>query len=130
VKPTPDTQHYWDAAANGELQIQWCNECATYYFYPRSNCPRCGSADVEWRRVSGAATLVSYVINGRPYPPLEPEPLIVALVQLAEGPRMMTNIVGVEPLPSSVELDMPLSVAFIERNGATIPVFTPKAVSA
>jgi uncharacterized OB-fold protein len=125
-EPTPDTLPYWEAAARSELRIQHCNACAEYYFYPRPACPRCGSDDVEWRLASGDARLVSYVINQRPLPPFDKDtPVVIALVELAEGPRMMSNIVGVAPDPASLELDMPLTVQFVERGDQKLPVFAP-----
>lgn len=122
--PTPETAPYWEGAAAGELRIQQCTSCGEHYFYPRPFCPRCGSDRVEWRVVSGRAVLVSYVINHRPVPPTDP-PLVIALVQLEEGPRMMSNVVGVEPLPENLPLGMPLQVAFEQRGEYAIPVFTP-----
>jgi len=72
--PTPETAPYWAAAAAattaGRLSIQRCRPCGRHYFYPRSFCPRCQSADVEWTDVSGRGRLISYVINYRPIPPL------------------------------------------------------------
>ena len=122
--PTPDTAPYWEGAAVGELRIQQCTSCTEHYFYPRPFCPRCGSAEVEWRATSGRATLVSYVINHRPFPPVE-DPQVVALVELEEGPRMMTNVVGVEPAPENLPLGMQLQVTFEQRGEHAIPVFTP-----
>jgi len=120
--PTPETQPYWDGAAAGELRIQRCRDCRQAYFYPRPLCPSCGSGDVEWFTASGRATLYSYVINHRPAPGFEADaPYAIAVVQLAEGPRMMTNLVG-------VELDMELRVAFEQRGDVTLPVFTPAEV--
>jgi uncharacterized OB-fold protein len=124
--PTPETLPFWDGAAQGELRVQRCRSCERYYFYPRPFCPRCFSQDVEWTTVSGDARLVSYVINYRPLPPFDPSvPIVVALVELAEGPRMMSNIVGVAPDPSALELDMPLTVSFAPRGDYALPVFTP-----
>jgi uncharacterized OB-fold protein len=122
--PTPDTAPYWEGAAAGELRIQQCTSCTEYYFYPRPFCPRCGSDAVEWRVTSGRATLISYVINHRTFPPSD-APLVIALVQLDEGPQMMSNVVGVEPLPENLPLDMPLRVTFEQRGEYAIPVFTP-----
>ncbi|QYC41554.1 drug efflux system protein MdtG [Nonomuraea coxensis DSM 45129] len=124
--PIPETLPFWEGAANGELRVQRCTSCERHYFYPRPFCPACGSADVEWTTVSGAARLLSYVINHRPLPPFDPAtPVVVALVELAEGPRLMTNIVGVPPEPEHLELDMPLQVCFVERGEHTLPVFAP-----
>jgi hypothetical protein len=122
--PTPDTAPYWEGAAAGELRVQQCTTCTRYYFYPRPFCPNCGSAEVVWRVASGRATLVSYVINHRPVPPSD-TPVVIALVQLEEGPRMMSNIVGVEPEPANLALDMPLQVTFEQRGEYAIPMFTP-----
>ncbi|MFK4038830.1 MFS transporter [Nonomuraea wenchangensis] len=124
--PIPETLPFWEGAANGELRVQRCASCERHYFYPRPFCPVCGSADVEWTTASGAARLLSYVINYRPLPPFDPAtPVVVALVELAEGPRLMTNIVGVPPEPEHLELDMPLQVCFVERGEHTLPVFAP-----
>ena len=98
--PTPETQTFWEGTAIGELRIQRCNSCEEYYFYPRPYCPGCQSDDVEWRVVSGKGTLASYNINYRPFPIFESkDPQVIALVELDEGVRMMSNIVDVEPLP-------------------------------
>jgi len=75
--------------------------------------------------VSGHATLYSYVINHRPLPGFEP-PYAIAVVTLAEGPRMMTNIVGCPQTPESLELDMPLEVTFQKLDDdISLPVFKP-----
>jgi uncharacterized OB-fold protein len=124
--PTPETQPYWDAAAAGELRIQRCTDCGAAYFYPRPICPACGSGDVEWFTASGDATLYSYVISHRPAPGFEDEaPYAIAVVQLAEGPRMMTSIAGVPATPEALVLDMPLRVAFEQRGSVSLAVFTP-----
>ena len=124
--PTPETQPYWDGCAAGELRIQRCLDCGQAYFYPRPVCPACGSADVEWFTASGAATLYSYVINHRPVRGFEADaPYAIAVVELAEGPRMMTNIVGVPNTPEDLVLDMELQVTFEQRGEVTIPQFGP-----
>ena len=98
--PTPETEPFWAGTLAGELRIQHCKGCGKYYFYPRPFCRYCQSRDVEWRTVSGAGRLVSYVINYRPLPPADPaEPQVIALIELDEGPRMLSNIVGVAPEP-------------------------------
>lgn len=123
-RPTPETQRFWDGCAAGEMWIQRCGPCAEHYFYPRPRCPRCGSADVEWTQVSGRARLYSYVINHRPMPGFESDaPYAIAVVELEEGPRMMTSIVGVPNTPEHLVLDMPLQVAFEQRGDMMIPVF-------
>ena len=124
--PTPETQPFWDGCAAGELRLQRCAGCGRPYFYPRPVCPGCGSRDVEWFTASGRATLYSYVINHRPAPGFEAEaPYAIAVVQLAEGPRMMTSVSGIPATPDDLVLDMPLRVTFVERGGMSLPVFWP-----
>ncbi|WP_218829235.1 Zn-ribbon domain-containing OB-fold protein [Rhodococcus sp. 06-418-5] len=128
---TPETRPYWDAAADGRLSVQRCRACAHVYFYPRDFCPVCSSDLVEWIDCSGRATLYSYVIEHRPGPGFENDgPYVVAVVQLEEGPRMMTNIVGVEPLPENLPLDMEVTVQFEPRGEMWVPVFAPAGASA
>lgn len=125
---TPETKPYWDAAARGTLQVQRCDECRRHYFYPRTTCPHCGSADVSWIECTGRASLYSYVISHRPAPGFTP-PFVIAVVELEEGPRMMTNLVGIDPDPEQLMLDMRLSVEFEPRGDHHIPVFRPASDS-
>jgi hypothetical protein len=124
-QPTPDTARYWAAAAQGRLEIQRCNACGRHYFYPRPFCRYCFSGDVGWVEVSGRARLASYVITQNPLRGFEPVSPVIAIVELDEGPRLMTNIVGIDPDPGQLTLDMPLQVRFHERDGVTLPVFAP-----
>jgi len=124
--PTPETQPFWDGCAAGELRIQRCMDCAKPYFDPRQVCPSCGSVNVEWFTASGRATLYSYVINYRPAPGFEDDgPYAIAVVELTEGPRMMTNLTGVPNTSEDLVLDMPLRVTFEPRGEVYLPVFTP-----
>jgi uncharacterized OB-fold protein len=129
--PTPETQPFWDGCAAGELRIQRCVDCGKPYFYPRPVCPACGSANVEWFTASGAATLYSYTINHRPAPGFAAEgPYAIAVVELAEGPRMMTNLTGIPATPDDLVLDMPLQVRFERRGDVSLPVFAPAGQAA
>ena len=126
---TPETEPFWDAAQREELCIQRCNACGRHYFYPRPFCPRCSSDDVAWVQVSGRATLHSYVINHRPVPGWEDDgPYAIAVVELEEGPRMATSIVGLPNTPEHLVLDMRLRVCFEEQGGMKIPKFRPEPV--
>ncbi|TDD06634.1 Zn-ribbon domain-containing OB-fold protein [Nonomuraea diastatica] len=125
-KPTPETQPFWDGTAAGELRIQRCQTCARHYFYPRPSCPHCGGDQVEWVRASGRATLYSYVINHRPALGFEDDaPYAIAVVELEEGVRMMSNIVGVPTTPENLPLDMKLRVVFEQRGDVHVPLFEP-----
>lgn len=123
--PTPETQHFWDGAKAGELRLQRCDDCGDAYFPPRPFCPACSSRSVSVFKASGNATLYSYVINHRNHPAFD-GPYSIAVVELEEGPRMMTNIVGVEQTPEALQLDMPLEVTFEEMSEAiSLPYFQP-----
>ena len=125
-QPSPETQPFWDGSAAGELRLQRCQRCAAFYFPPRPFCPTCFSSEVEWRTVSGRGTLHTYLINHGPARGFEDDaPYAIAVVQLEEGPRMMSNIVGIENTPENLRLDMPLRVTFESRGEVMLPVFEP-----
>lgn len=129
--PTPETQRFWDGCAAGELWIQHCDDCSRYYFYPRPSCPNCGSLNVRWAQVSGRAKLYSYIISHRAAVGYENElPYTIAVVELEEGPRMTTNIVGVDPDPEQLTIDMPLEVTFEQRGDVSLPMFRPAEAGA
>src|SRR3954470_991437 len=122
---TPETRHFWEGARAGELRLQKCAACAHVYFPPRPFCPKCAGRDVAVVKASGRAKLHSYVIHARPTPGLD-APYSIAVVELAEGPRMMTNIVGCPQTPEALQLDMPLEVVFEKQNDTvTLPFFRP-----
>lgn len=128
-KPTPETEHFWDGTRLGELRLQRCDDCQQVYFPPRPFCPSCASREVSVFNASGKAMLYSYVINHRPHPAFD-GPYSIAVVQLEEGPRMMTNIVNVEQTPEALTLDMPLEVVFEELNEQIfMPYFQPVGAS-
>ncbi len=125
-KPTPLTVPFWEGCAAGELCLQHCAACQAPFFPPQSRCPRCLGAELEWAPVSGRASLYSYMIQHRPAPGFEDRvPYAVAVVELAEGPRMMTNIVGIPNTPDDLVLDMELEVSFEPRADVCLPVFGP-----
>lgn len=123
--PTPETRHFWEGTSAGELRLQRCDDCRHTYFPPRPFCPKCASRKVSVEKASGKARLFSYVIHHRPAPGFTP-PYAIAVVELAEGPRMMTNIVGCPQTPDALVLDMPLEVAFEKQTDQiTLAFFKP-----
>ncbi len=125
-QPTPETRHFWDGCKAGELRLQRCTDCSHAYFPPRAFCPSCSSRRVEIFKASGKATLYSYIINHRPRPDFGDAPHSIAVVTLAEGPRMMTNIVGCPQTPEALKLDMPLEVIFeTASEEISLPKFQP-----
>lgn len=123
--PTPETRHFWEGTRQGQLLLQRCSDCENVYFPPRPFCPACASKSVAAFPASGKATLYSYVINEKGMPGWT-APYAIAVVQLEEGPRMMTNILDCPQTPEALELDMPLEVVFEKQNDAiTLPLFKP-----
>lgn len=124
-KPTPETQHFWAGAKQGELRLQRCTPCSHVYFPPRPFCPACNARDVTDFAASGKGTLHSYVIDALGAPGREP-PFAIAIVQLEEGPRMMANILDCPQTPEALVLDMPLEVTFEPlTDEITLPQFRP-----
>ncbi|HVJ51687.1 MAG TPA: Zn-ribbon domain-containing OB-fold protein [Aliidongia sp.] len=124
-EPTPETKHFWEGTRAGKLLLQRCDSCERSYFPPRPFCPHCGAREVSVYEASGKATLYSYVIHHRPVPGFTP-PYAIAVVELAEGPRMMTNIAGCPQTPEALQLDMPLEVGFEPLDDEiSLPIFHP-----
>jgi uncharacterized OB-fold protein len=124
--PTPDTetQPFWDACKEGRFLLKRCNACGEHHFYPRPFCPKCWSADVEWEAAAGTGTVYTYsVVRQNDLPPFpERVPYVAAIVELDEGPRVMTNVEGDDV--DAVEIGMRVQVAFKEiSDDVTIPVF-------
>ncbi|MFF1354115.1 Zn-ribbon domain-containing OB-fold protein [Streptomyces sp. NPDC058297] len=123
--PEPDafTRPYWDAAADGTLLLRRCRACERAHHYPREFCPHCWSEDVTWERASGTAVLYTWsVVHRNDLPPFGTRtPYIAAVVDLAEGPRMMTEIVDAEG--AELRVGMPLEVTFRQVEDFSVPVF-------
>jgi uncharacterized OB-fold protein len=116
----PTTAPFWAAAAEHKLLIQRCAACGTHQFYPRPFCLSCGGRQVEWVEAAGTGTVHATTrVHLQVLSDLEP-PYIVALVELDEGPRLVTNLV--EPTPSIGDR---VEVRWRERSDAPpLPVFT------
>ena len=116
---------YWEACKRGELQLQCCDDCGQYQFYPRVICSHCGSDKVSWKSASGKGRIRSFTIVRRGISKAYEAPYVVALVELAEGPTMMTNIVACEP--EQVRVGAAVTVDFEAwSEEVTMPVFRLK----
>jgi|TARA_Y100001934_G_scaffold102343_1_gene125895 uncharacterized OB-fold protein len=125
-RPYQDTAEYWAAARDHHFVIQQCNSCGNYQFYPRGVCSHCLSSDLKWQEASGKGTVYSFSVNHRaPHPGFADDlPFVLAIVELEEGPRMMTNIVGCDP--ESVTIGMAVTVCFADvTDEVTLPKFQP-----
>lgn len=125
-KPSADALPYWEAAKRHEFVLPFCNSCKKFFFYPRPFCPRDFSWDIEWRPASGKGTLHAFTILHRPLQPGFEAPYVVALIEVEDGARVMTNLVGVEPDPEKIEIGMSVEVTFEDRGEDTVvPQFRP-----
>lgn len=124
---TPNLAPFFDGAKRHELVIQKCATCGTYRFPPRDLCSNCLSNESQWVRVSGQGEIYSFTIMHQVYHPgfAAEAPYAIILVQLAEGPRITSNLVGVPP--SEVRIGMPVKAVFEELSGeVTLPKFAPR----
>jgi uncharacterized OB-fold protein len=131
VMPTPTlpaisalTRPFWDAAAQGRLLLQCCNACGRHFFRPEVACSHCFATDWLWLPASGHGSLYSYSIVHKAPAPGFAVPLVLAVVELAEGPFMFSNVVGCEH--AAVRIGMRLQVQFDEvAPGIHLPRFHP-----
>jgi uncharacterized OB-fold protein len=104
-----------------------CPRCGPF-FYPRILCPRCHRRDVTWIEASGRGTLYTFAIAYQAFHPefRLPPPYVLALIELAEGPRLLSNLINVEPDAAAVQCGMPVEIVF-ERltDEVTLPLFQP-----
>jgi hypothetical protein len=121
-----DTRPFWQAARERRFLIARCRACGEAHHYPRPFCPRCWSDDVVWEEASGRATLYTYsTVFMNDLPPFKERlPYVAAMVDLDEGPRVMTNVIDCDPADLSIGMD--LQVDFRElTEEISVPVFRP-----
>ena len=117
-KPNPETQAFWDAAAQGRFLIRRCTACGKAHWYPRKTCPFCWGEKTEWVEASGRGTIYSYSVMRR-----AAEPYVVAYVTLAEGPTMLTNLVDCDFDALAIGQEVRLKFSPSE-GGPPVPTFT------
>jgi uncharacterized OB-fold protein len=130
---------FWEATREGRLLIQWCTACDRGIFYPRSFCPYCAAdgthtghlsdaadpAQLEWRQASGKGTVHAVTVEHKPSAPFaNGEPYTVALIDLDEGVRMLSNVVGCPA--EDVTIGMAVTVDWEPlTDGRQLPLFRP-----
>jgi uncharacterized OB-fold protein len=116
LKPVPkidDTNRpHWEGAQKGELRVQHCKSCGTYRYPPARWCSECLSEDIEWVKVSGKGAVWSWCVFHRQYfKGFDGEmPYAVVLVELDEGPKLYSNLVGVSK--DDIRIGMRVRAAF------------------
>ena len=123
-RPTALSQPYWDACRKGELLLQRCLDCAEFQFYPRIMCSSCGGGNLEWQPSSGKGIVASFTVVQRGITTDYPAPYVVALIDLEEGPRMMSSLTGVAA--EQVRVGAAVEVTFTDwSEDIAVPEFRP-----
>jgi uncharacterized protein len=121
----PDAAGFWAATAAGRLTYQVCRQCGAAVFYPRSHCPADLSRELDVRQSAGRGTLYAFTVLRRSQAPGHQGrlPVVLGLVELAEGFRMLSEITGADP--DLVRIGMPLVLRWEPHEGLQIPLFEP-----
>lgn len=126
--PAPQTSGvsapYWQALDEGRLTFQRCKPCGNAWLPPRTECPRCLSGQWQWETASGRAKLVSWVVYQHGYHPYYQArlPYNVAVIELAEGPRLISNVIEAD---GKLRIEMPLELVVQRESGVALPRFKP-----
>jgi hypothetical protein len=121
-----DAAPFWEATRRRQLVLPWCTACQRAFWYPRQVCPTCLGTDVEWRPAAGTGEVYAVSVQHKPGPGRDPDagPYAVALVELPEGVRLMSNVVGCPP--DAVAVGAAVRVAWHPlSDGRNLPQFTP-----
>jgi uncharacterized OB-fold protein len=122
-----DDAWFWDGVRDGRLLVRVCAKCGRLQHPPTPLCPACGSTSWSTRETSGRGRLYAWILSRHPNDP-DAAPRIVALVELEEGVRLISNVVEIEP--QLVRNDMELEVCFVDYDGVMLPQFRPLATGA
>jgi uncharacterized OB-fold protein len=130
-KPLPrideESRGFWEACARHELYFQRCRDCGTRRFYPRALCPACLSSATDWVRANGRGSVYTFTVTYQNQAPgfRDEVPYVLAMVELEEGIRLMTNVVGCAP--DQVRIGLPVEVVFDDVSPEiTLPKFRPR----
>ena len=127
--PEPDTKYFWEGTKVGELRYQICDDCTSVNFYPTAHCQACGGPHLTWRLSKGEGTLYTFsvVMQNRIPGFQELGAYVVAYVDLDEGFRMLSTVVGIADPTKDVSIGQRLRVEFEpQENGEyPVPVFRP-----
>ena len=122
----PDTQPFWDGCKEHELRFQKCMDCDHVRWPPSIICPECHADQTEWITAGGKGVVYTYAVYHRAFHPAFKDdlPYVAAIVELEEGPHLLTNIIGCKP--EEVRCDMPVVVAWEDvTDEFSLPKFKP-----
>ena len=121
-RPGPDDAWFWEGARQGRLLLRECGSCGRLQHPPTPLCPACGSASWTVREAGGGGTVYAWLLSHHPTEP-DAVPRIVVLVELAEGVRLVSNLV--ETAPDEVRNGMAVEACFVDYDGIVLPQFRP-----
>jgi uncharacterized OB-fold protein len=124
--PSEESQAYWDGLRNRKLLMPRCDACGKYWFPPSLLCPHCNATNWTWTSTSGRGRIFSYVVYHRVYHPgfADEVPYAVAVIELDEGPRMVSNVIGIAP--DKLACDLRVEVVYQPiTDTITLPKFKP-----
>ena len=123
-----DTAPFWAGTAEGEFRYQQCSNCGTVVWHPRSHCTGCVDGDLQWKVSAGKGTLYSFSVVRQSYHPFfrNQVPYVVALVDLDEGPRFLTNLIGLEDPLNDVEIGQRVAIEWEQHEELAIPLVKPE----
>lgn len=127
--PSPEAQPYWDGLRDSKLLMPRCDACGKSWFPPSLLCPHCNARKWTWTPTSGRGRIFSYVVYHRVYHPgfADEVPYAVAVIELDEGPRMISNVIGIAP--DKLACDMRVEIVYQPiTETITLPKFKPAAV--
>ena len=125
----PVTAPFWESVRAHAMRLQRCHGCGRWVFYPRGLCPHCFSADLAWEPVAGTGVVHAFtIVHRHPSPAFNGEvPYVVALIELDEGVRLLSNLVEVAPDPAAARVGLPVEVVYDDVTPeVTLPKFRPR----
>lgn len=119
-----DTHDFWAATRSGRLVYQQCAQCDTVVFYPRRHCTGCTSGQLEWKTAKGTGTIYTYSVVRQSYHPYfrSQVPYVVAWIDLDEGLRLVSNVLGVGA-PDLSLIGKRVRVDWETHESVSIPLF-------
>ncbi len=125
--PNEETAPFWEGCAREELLLQRCAACGAYRHPPAPICPECLAEDSAWVRASGRGAIYTFAVVrqalAKGWQPMVP--YVVAVIELEEGPRFVSNMVGIAP--EDVTIGMPVEVTFEPIGDTKLPLFRPRS---
>ena len=126
----PDTGPFWRATRARRLTYPQCDDCGAVVFYPRRHCNRCLSSNLVWREASGFGSIYTFSVVRQSYHPFfrTRVPYAVGYVDLDEGPRLLTNLVGIDHPTTDLHIGQRVRVQWEDHEELALPLFRPLAL--